>query len=169
MISIRKIVQRDGLWYVEGSSEVFNTRMEAIRRAKQLGRNKVDNGRKFVSQKLGMTFRSNWEIELAELLHELGIEFEYEPRRFYFRAEGESYLPDFYLPQYNVWIEVKGYMDKRSLKRCKLFKKYCGAEYGFFLYEKEERELILKSPALLFTYIEIAQKEQERCKKYSSK
>jgi hypothetical protein len=165
LISMRKIVQRDGLWYVSGSSEVFNTRMEAIRRAKQLGRNKVDNGRKFVSEKLKMTFRSNWEIELAELLHELGIEFEYEPERFYFRAEKESYLPDFYLPEYNTWIEVKGYMDKKSLRRVKLFKKYYGAEYGFFLYEKEERELILKSPALLFTYIEIAQKEQKRCQK----
>ena len=164
-MSIRMIYEKDGLWYISGSSEVFNSRIEAIRRAKQIGRKKVDNGRRFVSGKLGMTFRSNWEIEIAELLHELGIEFEYEPERFYFRAEGESYLPDFYLPEYNVWIEVKGYMDKKSLKRVKLFKKYYGAEYGFFLYEKEERELILNNPALLFTYIEIAQKEQERCQK----
>lgn len=165
MVSVRKIVQRDGLWYVSGSSEVFTTRMEAIRRAKQLGRRKADNGRRFISEKLGMTFRSNWEIELAELLQKLGIKFEYEPERFYFRAENESYLPDFYLPEYNVWIEVKGYMDKKSLRRVKLFKKYHGAETGFFLYEREERELILKSPGLLFTYIEIAQKEQKRCQK----
>jgi hypothetical protein len=165
LVSARMIQKKDGLWYVQGSSEVFETRIEAIRRAKQLGGiKKNSNGRKFVSQKLGMVFRSNWEIELAELLHELGIEFEYEPERFYFRAERESYLPDFYLPEYNVWIEVKGFMDKRSLKRVKLFKKYHGAEFGFMLYEKEERELILESPALLFTYIEIAQKELERCK-----
>lgn len=165
MISIRMIHERDGSYFIEGSSEVFSNRVEAIRRAKQLGRKKHDNGRRFVSEKLQMTFRSNWEIELAELLHELGIEFEYEPERFYFRAERESYLPDFYLPEYNTWIEVKGFMDKRSLRRVKLFKKYHGKEYGFFLYEKEERELILNNPALLFTYIEIAQKEQKRWSK----
>lgn len=162
LINVRMIQQREGNWYVSGSSEVFSSRIEAIRRAKQLGRKKKDNGRKFVSQKLNMAFRSNWEIELAELLTELEIEFEYEPKRFYFKAEHESYLPDFYLPEYNTWIEVKGYMDKRSLKRCKLFKKYYGKEYGFFLYEKDERELILKTPELIFTYIEIAKNEYER-------
>lgn len=164
MISVRHIYKRDGNWYVSGSSEVFNTRIEAIRRAKQLGKSKSHSGRKFISEKLEMSFRSNWEIELAELMTELGIEWRYEPQRFYFRAEHESYLPDFYLPEYNVWIEVKGWMDKRSLRRIKLFKKHYRDKTGFFIYEKEERELILKSPALLFTYIEIAQKELERCK-----
>lgn len=166
---VRQIQQRNGLWYVSGSSEVFTTKLEAIRRAKQLGRKKKDNGRKFVSQKLRMTFRSNWEIELAELLAELGIQFKYEPKRFYFRGENESYLPDFYLPEYNCWIEVKGYMDKRSLRRVKLFKKYYGKEFAFFLYEKEERELILNNPSLIFTYIDVAKKEYERAKRMSYK
>lgn len=166
---VRKLEQRDGLWYLSGSSEVFTHKYEAIRRAKQLGRKKQDNGRKFVSEKLEMAFRSNWEIELAELLHELGIKFEYEPERFYFRNENESYLPDFYLPEFNCWIEVKGYMDKRSLRRVKLFKKYYGKDYAFFLYEKEERELILNNPELIYSYIEIAQKEYERVKRMSHK
>jgi len=161
-----EIVQRDGLWYVKGHSEAFNTRVEAIKRAKQLVRNKAKqkDGRRFISEKLQMAFRSNWEIELAELMSELGIEFEYEPERFYFRAEHESYLPDFYLPEYNVWIEVKGYMDKRSLKRVKLFQKYHGAEYGFFLFEKEERDLVVLKgmTEVLLQYIEIAQQEQQR-------
>jgi extradiol dioxygenase family protein len=164
LINVRMIEERDGKWYLEGSSEVFSSRVEAIRRAKQLGRNKKDNGRKFVSQKLGMVFRSNWEIELAELMTDLGIKWVYEPERVYFRAEGESYLYDFYLPQYNVVIEVKGYMDKRSLRRVKLFKKYYGHKYGFFLFEKEERDLVIVKgmTEVLFKYIEIAQKEQER-------
>jgi hypothetical protein len=118
-------------------------------------------GRKFYSEKADMYFRSNWEIELAERLIELGIAFEYEPKRFYFRAERESYLPDFYLPEYNCWIEVKGYMDNRSLKRVKLFKKYY-RDTPFFLYEKEERELTLNNPAILYTLIEVALKESKR-------
>ena len=168
MISSRMIEERGGNWFVEGSSEVFPNRVEAIRRAKQLGRKKQDSGRRFISEKLGIAFRSTWEIELAELMTELGIEWQYEPQRVYFREEHESYLPDFYLPEYNVWIEVKGYMDKRSLRRCKLFKKHFGGTYGFFLYEKEERELVLNNPALLFTYIEIAQRELERVKDHDS-
>lgn len=119
-------------------------------------------GRRFYCSELDMYFRSNWEIELVRLLSELGISFKYEPQRFYFRAERESYLPDFYLPAYNTFIEVKGYMDMRSQKRCQLFKKKYGSTYGYFLWEKEERELILKNPTLLFTFLEVAQSEQER-------
>lgn len=120
------------------------------------------SGLRFFSEKENQMFRSNWEIELAELLTSLGIAYEYEIERFFYKAERESYLPDFYLPEYETFIEVKGFMDKRSLKRCNLFRKYQGKQYGFILYEKEERELILKEPALLFTYLGIAQEELRR-------
>lgn len=130
---------------------------------KRVGTKKVwTDGRKYKSDKLDILFRSTWEVELAELMTELGIAFEYEPKRVYFRAERESYLPDFYLPEYNCWIEVKGYMDKRSERRVKLFSKYYGASSSFFLYEKDERRLILSNHQLIFTYIEIAQKEMLR-------
>lgn len=121
-------------------------------------------GLRYFSEKENRMFRSTWECELAELLTSLDIPYEYEPTRFYYKAYKESYLPDFYLPTYNVYLEVKGYMDKRSLKRCNLFRKYQGDRFGFILYEKEERELILKEPALLFTYLGIAQEELQRRK-----
>ena len=119
-------------------------------------------GLRFYSEKEDKLFRSNWEIELAELLTSLNITYTYEPERFYYKAHKESYLPDFYLPEYETFIEVKGYLDKRSLKRCNLFRKYQGDQFGFILYEKEERELILNEPALLFTYLGIAQEELRR-------
>jgi hypothetical protein len=164
---LHRIKQRDGKWIVEGSSAEYDSREEALnmlisQRNWLKKKRKELEGRRFHSEKLNMDFRSNWEVELAELMDELGIIFVYEPRRFYFRVEKESYLPDFYLPEYNCWIEVKGWMDKKSLRRVKLFKKYYGAEYAFFLYEKEERELVLKEPALLFALIESAQRELER-------
>ena len=163
-MNIKYIFQRDGLWFIDGSSEAFDTRMEAIRRARELTRNKKTDGRRFVSEKLGMAFRSKWEVELAELLYELGIDFEYEPERFYFRGEGDSYLPDFYLPEYNVFIEVKGYMDKKSQRRIRLFRKYYKHKYGFFLYEKEERDLIIIKGMtdVLLQLIQIAHEEQLR-------
>ena len=162
MISITKIKKRDGNWYYSGSSEVFETKEEALRRLNSLKKTKSNEGRRFYSDKLKMYFRSNWEIELAEILSELNIAFEYEPKRFYFRAESESYLPDFYLTDYNCWIEVKGWMDKRSLKRVKLFKKYHGKTTAFFLYEKDERELVLGQPELIKMFIELACAQQRR-------
>lgn len=168
MISITKLYQENGKWYYQGSSEVFDTREEALERImsqRTKSKLKSSRGKKFASQKLNMEFRSNWEIELAEILTDLGIKFDYEPERFYFRAEKESYLPDFYLPEFNCWIEVKGYMDKRSERRVKLFKKYYGAEAGFFLFEKEEREMVLGNPHMLFAFIDVATREHERVKR----
>jgi extradiol dioxygenase family protein len=165
MLSVTKIYRDGQEWKIKGSSEVFNSREEALERAmshKTKKTQKSNRGRKFVSQKLGMVFRSNWEIEFAELLTDMGIKWDYEPERVYFRGEKESYLYDFILPEYNCVVEVKGWMDKRSERRCKLFKKYYGHEVGFFLWMKEERELILQRPELLFTYLDIAEKERER-------
>lgn len=166
-IILRQIKKVDGVYRLEGNSQRFNSIEEAkkfLRNTEKVKGKKTD-GRRFWSEKLQVPFRSNWEIELAEIMTELGIKYEYEPERFYFRGEGESYLPDFYLPEYNVWVEVKGYMDKRSLRRVKLFKKYKGAEAGFFLFEKEERKLCLEKPEMLYTFISIALEELERRKR----
>lgn len=51
--------------------------------------------------------RSGWETRFAKFLSEdLKIFWEYEPIRF---DLGETtYSPDFYLPKYNVFVELKG-------------------------------------------------------------
>jgi hypothetical protein len=169
LISITKLYQRDSKWYIQGSSEEFDTREEALGRLNTIRpmrqQKKSVEGRRFHSKKLDMYFRSNWEIFVAELLTDLNIEFEFEPKRVYFRAEKESYLYDFYLPEYNSVIEVKGWFDKRSQKRVKLFKKYYGAKYGFFMIMKEEMELLKNNPELIYTYIQIAEEERIRVEK----
>ena len=163
---LKNVYKKDGYFYIEGNSTQFNSLgdiqrfIKASEKAKKQG--KTHSGRRFWSEKLQMPFRSNWEIELAELLTDLEIKFEFEPKRFYFRAERESYLPDFWLPEYNCWIEVKGWMDTRSEKRCRLFKKYYGAEYGYFLVMKEELELLRGTPEFIYQLLEIATKERQR-------
>lgn len=119
-------------------------------------------GLRYYSETEAKMFRSTWEVELAELLTSLGISYEYEPKRVYFKEHKESYLCDFYLPEYNVWIEVKGYLDPRSLKRCNLWRSYHGHTAGFFLYMKEERDLILNNPEMLYTYLDISIQEWRR-------
>ena len=82
---------------------------------------------------LDMYFRSSWEANTARLLNLLNIQWIYEYKRFDFVNEHNgvlSYQPDFYLPEYETWIEVKGWMDDKSKKRLDLFKKYYPIEYN---------------------------------------
>lgn len=51
--------------------------------------------------------RSSWEKKLALWLIENEIRFFYEPKRFSVDSS-KSYLPDFYLPDFKLWVEVKG-------------------------------------------------------------
>ena len=69
----------------------------------------------------GDQLRSNWETYVAKLLLYAGYRYEYEHRR-YFLANGVSYLPDFYLPEYNVFIEVKGILLDKDRIKITLFK-----------------------------------------------
>lgn len=54
----------------------------------------------------GRLFRSRLEARWAVFFDALSIEWQYEPQGF--EAEGMRYLPDFYLPACNMFVEVKG-------------------------------------------------------------
>lgn len=59
----------------------------------------------------GCRFRSRLEARWAVFFDALGVEWEYEPQGFEKQmAWGGSvrYLPDFYLPRTETWVEVKG-------------------------------------------------------------
>ena len=61
---------------------------------------------------------STWEVACAQRLDELGIAWErdssikikYRDKRLRLR----NYVPDFYLPDYDIYIEVKGYWTDRA-------------------------------------------------------
>jgi hypothetical protein len=54
----------------------------------------------------GYRFRSRLEARYAVLLDYVGIQYEYE--REGFEVDGIRYLPDFWLPVWKTWLEVKG-------------------------------------------------------------
>lgn len=54
----------------------------------------------------GVTYRSRTEARWARFLDELGVAFEYEAESF--NLDGSWYLPDFWVPAWNLYIEVKG-------------------------------------------------------------
>jgi hypothetical protein len=54
----------------------------------------------------GVQFRSRLEARWAMAMDNYGIEWFYEPEGFEL-AHGLKYVPDFWLPQVNMWAEVK--------------------------------------------------------------
>lgn len=63
----------------------------------------------------GIKFRSRTEARWAVYFDELRLAYEYEPEGF--DLGGDWYLPDFWLPQPGVWIEVKGIAPSDREKR----------------------------------------------------
>lgn len=95
------------------------------RRAKISGRNSCHWGKtpkhwlKRVEYN-GTKFRSTWEVRCAKALDRRGIRWGYEPKRF---DLGDcSYLPDFYLPRTDSFLEVKGWFGASSQRKCALFR-----------------------------------------------
>lgn len=54
----------------------------------------------------GYRFRSRLEARWAVFFDAAGIEYEYEPEGFELE-DGTKYLPDFYLPEYDWYVEIK--------------------------------------------------------------
>lgn len=54
----------------------------------------------------GYRFRSRLEARWAVFFDNAGIKYEYEPEGY--ESNGEMYLPDFYLPDADMHVEVKG-------------------------------------------------------------
>jgi len=72
-------------------------------------------------------FRSRMEANYARYLSFSGERWEYEPKTFWFdgiKRGVVSYTPDFFLPDKNVFLETKGWMDARSKTKLKRMAKY---------------------------------------------
>jgi hypothetical protein len=69
-------------------------------------------------------FRSSWEANIGRLLTHLGVQWRFEPHRFWFDGT-HSYLPDFRLDSANPWdvkwLEVKGKWNPGDKVRLRLF------------------------------------------------
>lgn len=59
----------------------------------------------------GYRFRSRLEARWAVFFDEARIHYEYEPEGFDLK-NGESYLPDFYLPDFELYVEIKPFDHK---------------------------------------------------------
>ena len=66
----------------------------------------------------GVYFRSTYEVRLAKALDALDIRWVYESKRFkYINSDGNdrTCLVDFFLPDTDEWLEVKGYVREEHI------------------------------------------------------
>lgn len=69
---------------------------------------------------LGITLRSNLEANYARILKHQGVQFVYEPKVFTL-SNGKVYIPDFYLPKTDEYVEVKGFFKARDHDKYAVF------------------------------------------------
>ncbi len=69
----------------------------------------------------GYRFRSRLEARWAVFFDAMGVKYEYEKEGF--SLGGVCYLPDFWLPDQQLWLEIKGQpaTDDERVKASKLF------------------------------------------------
>jgi hypothetical protein len=75
----------------------------------------------FFDKELNMYFRSLYEANVARLLIKYNITYLYEP---YFVVYGhKKYVPDFYLPEKGLFLEVKGLWRRGTKRKLRKWKK----------------------------------------------
>ena len=70
----------------------------------------------------GTRYRSAFEINIAKSLANRDVPFEYEKHKFEYIPKVRTYTPDFYLPQTDIYVEVKGHLDKGDRVKMQLIK-----------------------------------------------
>lgn len=66
-------------------------------------------------------FYSRWEANIARLFNYSDIKWKHQPKIFDLKTQ--TYTPDFYLPEYDMYIEVKNFLWKYSEIRDRKFRK----------------------------------------------
>lgn len=84
--------------------------------------------------------RSSWEYIFAYWLDLSGIKWEYE--KYTFDLGNTTYTPDFYLPEIDCYIEIKGWWRGNSKDKFKKFLKIC-KKINIFLFQESDFNSII--------------------------
>lgn len=69
----------------------------------------------------GTHFRSNWEMWFSQFLNLSKIKWLYESKTF--DLGNTTYTPDFYIPKWDLYIEIKGYFSDKAKNKINCFRK----------------------------------------------
>lgn len=90
-------------------------------------------------------FRSRWEANMGRYYNFVGVKWIYEQQEFEFykiKRGSRFYKPDFYLPEQDRFIELKGWFRPEDKTRLRRFKKFYPEEFAkleFIIPDKYER------------------------------
>lgn len=73
----------------------------------------------------GVHLRGGWELAVAKYLDWKKIKWVYEPRKFNLKIT-VGYTPDFYLPEIDKYLEVKGRIDALDKRKIEAFREQTG-------------------------------------------
>lgn len=128
IITLKKYYEtHDGSWKGrkhtdEEKNKISKSIREAIKNNPESYSSSNVNGRvKRINYNENITLDSSWEFIVAKYLDTNNIKWERPQTGIqYFWENGyHTYFPDFYLPEYNIFIEVKGYERERDKAKYK--------------------------------------------------
>ena len=87
----------------------------------------------------GFYCRSSWELAyvIYNIEHNINIKANTKGFKYIWKDEEHTYFPDFYLPDEDTYIEIKGYYDEKAKEKTKQFKG------NLMVLEKKEMEIYL--------------------------
>lgn len=96
----------------------------------------------------GFKLKGNWELIVAKLLDENNIKWtnKIEPFSYFWNNRCHLYFPDFYLIDFDIYIEVKGYERERDRIKWKSVKK-------LIILKKKEINFLIKGDKNIKQYI----------------
>ena len=132
---------------IAGKNQIW-TEEQKLNQSKRMKQAVLDNpssyskstrGRVKHVKKYGLTFDGSWELEFYEFCISNDICVEMNKKFFEYTFDKERlYNPDFYLPKLDLYVEVKGFYDKRDISKWTCFTE------KLYIFDKLELELSKK-------------------------
>ena len=100
-----------------------------------------------IREDLGFYCHSALEANYARFLKWFGMKYEFESDKCIFKLSNEKlYICDFYLPELDMYIEMKGYLRPDAKEKLELFKKdYPNIKWRMIMQDSEEWKQIVVS------------------------
>ena len=87
--------------------EVFPVRKDTAKYCSTKCKKKYSVSKQLQIAYKDIKFRSSWEVAMAKYLDHMGYNWDYEPEAF--ETSVGFYIPDFWVKELNIYIEVKGF------------------------------------------------------------
>lgn len=107
------------------------------------------SGRAKLYEYNGVKLKGTWEVKIAILLDKYNIKWtnNIKPIPYFWKKKWHLYFPDFYLTDYDKYIEVKGYERKRDLAKWKAVDK------PLIIFKKEDFKILEKDEIKIKEYM----------------